>query len=115
MRKAFALFILLLPVATFAQFTPSKSQHEKLAKQKAKIVSIQLEIARLQTEIMFEVGNLDRICREVTTANHWPAEVGCNPQNLTFAAAPPQPVAQEQVRPTAPSGPALPEQKKEKP
>lgn len=90
LKKVF-LVLLLLPAATFAQYAPSKAQHDKLAKQKAKLMKIQVEIARLQTEIVFEVGNLDRSCREVVLANHWPANVECNPQNLMFAAPPPPP------------------------
>lgn len=113
MKRAFLFTVLalLIPAASTAQYTPSKGQFAKLARQKARLVKIQVEIARLQTEIVFEVGNLDRICREVVLANHWPANVECNPQNLLFAVPPPPPATATlpQVQPPAA---ASPEQKK---
>lgn len=83
-RYVLAITMLVLPTATFAQYTPSKAQFEKLAKQKAKLMKLQVEIARLQSEVAFEVGTLGRACMEVVIANRWPLDVNCNPQSLAF-------------------------------
>lgn len=97
--------ILILPATTLAQYAPSKAQHEQLAKQKTKLMKIQVELDRLQSQIAFEAGELGRLCREVAAANRWPATVNCNLQNLTFSEPPPPPVSAQ-----APSGPSATQQ-----
>jgi hypothetical protein len=101
------LFLSVLAAASPAQYTPSKPQYEKLAKQKARIVQIQVEILRLQTQQAFEFSSLQRLCSEVSLDNHWPAQVACSPENLTFyLPAPPPPPPPPPTPAPAPAPPA---------
>lgn len=81
----FAFAILCAPC--FAQqYTPTKSQHAKLAKQRAHIIAMQEKIQDLQNEIQFSIEQAQQTCKQIAAQNGWPADVTCNLQTLEFAA-----------------------------
>lgn len=78
---AFAIFC----APCFAQqYTPTKAQHAKLAKQRAKIIAMQEKVSNLQNEIAYEIDQATNTCKEIAAENRWPEGVACNLQTLAF-------------------------------
>lgn len=94
MKKLLAILaFMVLPLMAHAQqYTPTKAQHGKLAKQRAKIIAMQEKISDLQNEIAYEIEQATDTCKQIAAANHWPESVTCNLQTLNFI-APPSPPA----------------------
>ena len=95
MHRVLAIFAFaILCAPCFAQqYTPTKAQHAKLAKERAAIIAKQEKIQDLQNEIQFAIEQAQQTCKQIAAENGWPADVTCNLQTLSFAA--PAPKAEE--------------------
>lgn len=88
-RALLILAFALLPATAHAQqYTPTKAQHAKLAKQRAAIIAKQEKIQDLQIEIQFSIEQAQKVCKQIAAENGWPEGVTCNLQTLEFAAPP---------------------------
>lgn len=75
-----------------AALAPNPSQHKKLLAQRARIVSLQNQINRLQIEAAFETEEMRRTCTRIAVDNRWPAAAQCDLNSLLFyEVAPPMP------------------------
>ena len=99
MKRALLIlaFAVLATTAHAQQYTPTKAQHAKLAKERAHIIAMQEKIQDLQNEIQFAIEQAQQTCKQIAAQNGWPAEVTCNLQTLEFAA--PAPKAEEKKKP----------------
>lgn len=100
MHRVLAIFAFaILCAPCFAQqYTPTKAQHAKLAKERAHIIAMQEKIQDLQNEIQFAIDYAQqKTCKQIVAENGWPADVTCNLQTLEFAA--PAPKAEEKKKP----------------
>ena len=97
-RALLILALAVLPLTAHAQqYTPTKAQHAKLAKERARIIAMQEKIQDLQNEIQFAIEQAQQTCKQIAAQNGWPADVTCNLQTLEFAA--PAPKAEEKKKP----------------
>src|SRR5690242_11530932 len=100
-RVLVILAIAAIPFAAHAQqYTPTKSQHAKLAKERARIIAMQEKIQDLQNEIQFDIEQTQQTCKQIADENGWPVDVTCNLQTLSFAA--PAPSTKEQDKKKSP-------------
>ena len=88
MKKLLVIFAFaILCAPCFAQqYTPTKAQHDKLAKERAHIIAMQEKISDLQNQIAYEIEQATVTCKQIAAENGWPADVTCNLQTLSFAA-----------------------------
>ena len=93
MHRVLAIFAFaILCAPCFAQqYTPTKAQHAKLAKERAHIIAMQEKISDLQNQIAYEIEQATVTCKQIAAENGWPADVTCNLQTLEFAAPAPTP------------------------
>lgn len=88
-RALLILAFALLPATAHAQqYTPTKAQHSKLAKERRHIIAMQEKIADLQNQIAYEIEQATATCKQIAAQNGWPEGVTCNLQTLSFAAPP---------------------------
>ena len=102
MKRALLIlaFAVLATTAHAQQYTPTKAQHAKLAKERAHIIAMQEKISDLQNEIAYEIEQATVTCKQIAAENGWPSDVTCNLQTLSFAA--PAPSTKEQDKKKSP-------------